>query len=153
MTELVGEVEPQLAQGVIEVERNRCLNESRPDSRLVRQSTHFGQPPGELAALGNQQLEGLCGDVVPRHSLTSSRLQRQLQPPRIGVQRMGNEVSTQSAAGRAATARFEAVLRRVTRRRATSRVGYGIEIGTAPGRVLQPIGEPLHCLVALGRRH
>ena len=30
MTELVGEVEPELAEGPIEIERNRCLNERGP---------------------------------------------------------------------------------------------------------------------------
>ncbi|MEY2524775.1 MAG: hypothetical protein QOJ66_3340 [Ilumatobacteraceae bacterium] len=74
MTELVGEVEPELAEGLIEIERNRCLNESRPNGRVIRQAAHLGQPSGELAALGDQQLEGFCGDVVPRHSVASSGL-------------------------------------------------------------------------------
>ena len=74
MTELVGEVEPELAEGPIEIERNRCLNESRPNGRVIRQAPHIGQPSGELAALGDQQLEGFGGDVVPRDSLASSGL-------------------------------------------------------------------------------
>ena len=75
MTELVGEVEPELAESLIEIERDRCLNESRPNGRVIRQATHIGQPSGELAALGDQQLESFRGDVVPRHSLASSGLQ------------------------------------------------------------------------------
>jgi hypothetical protein len=53
MTELVGEVEPELAEGLIEIERNRRLNESRPNGRVIRQATHLGQPSGKLAALGD----------------------------------------------------------------------------------------------------
>jgi hypothetical protein len=74
MTELVGEVEPELAEGPIEIERNRCLNESRPNRRVIRQATHIGQPSGELATLGGQQLEGFCGDVVPCHPVASPGL-------------------------------------------------------------------------------
>ena len=74
MTELVGEVEPELAEGAIEIERNRCLNESRPNGRVIRQATHIVQPSGELATLGDQQLEGFRCDVVPCHSLASSGL-------------------------------------------------------------------------------
>ena len=73
-TELVGEVEPELAESLIEIERDRCLNESRPDGGVIRQAPHIGQPSGELAALGDQQLEGFGGDVVPRHSVASSGL-------------------------------------------------------------------------------
>ena len=74
MTELIGEVEPELAERLIEIERNRCLNEARPNCRLIRHATHIGKSPVELAALGDEQLESLSSDVVPRHPVASSGL-------------------------------------------------------------------------------
>ena len=74
MTELVGEVEPELAERVIEIDRNRRLNEPRPNCRLIRHSTHITEPPGKLAALGDEQLESLSSDVVPSHPVASSGL-------------------------------------------------------------------------------
>jgi hypothetical protein len=109
-TELVGEVEPELAEGMVEIGRDRRLHQPRTNGRLLCQATHVGQPAGELAALGEQQLEGLCGDVVPSHAVTSPGLQRQLQSSGISVQGVGYEMTAQSTSRRAATARFETVL-------------------------------------------
>jgi hypothetical protein len=67
-TELIGEVEPKFAEREIEINRDRCLDETRPDSRLLSHSTHVGQPAGKLASLSEQQLERLYGNVVPRHA-------------------------------------------------------------------------------------
>ena len=109
-TELVGEVEPEFAERMVELNRDRRLNETWSNSRLVCQATHIGQSADKLAALGEQQLERLCGDVVPSHPVASPGLQRQLQPAGIGVQRVGHEMTAQPTARRAATARFETVL-------------------------------------------
>ena len=69
-TELVGEVESELAKRMIEIEGDRRLNETWPDVGLIRQATHIGQSAGKLAALGEQQFEGFGCDVVPSEALT-----------------------------------------------------------------------------------
>ena len=156
MTELVGEVEPELAERLIEIDGDRRLDEARPDVGLISQATHIGQSPGQFAALGEQQLEGFGGDVVPSDPATALCLERQLQPAGIGVQAVGHEMTAQPPACRAATARFEAMLRRMSQRCPTRRewcvVGTGN--GTDARRsLLQAIGEPLRQLVALRGRH
>ena len=99
--ELVGKVETELAERVIELDWDRCLDQSRPDGCLVGQTANIGQSPGYFVALTQQELECLDRDVVPRGSLTTTGLLLQLETPRVGMQRVWNEVASQPPAGRA----------------------------------------------------
>jgi hypothetical protein len=148
MTELVGEVESELAERLIEIKRNRRLNEPRPNGRLIRHTTHIGKSSGELAALGDEQRESLSSDVVPCHPVASLGLKRQLQSTGVGVQGVGDEVPAQPTTRCAATARFEAMLRRVSRR-CTPWCGRCVVVTDAALRsYLQPIGQAFGKLVA-----
>lgn len=108
--ELVGEVEPQLAESVVQGKWNRRLNEARTNGRLIRQAPYIGQSPLQPVTLGEQQLEGFCGDVIPRHPAASVGLYRQFYPPCVGVQDVWYQVTAQPTPGSAATEWFEAML-------------------------------------------
>jgi hypothetical protein len=79
---------------MVEVERDRRLDQSRADRCLARDSAHIGETPGELGALGEQQLDSFDGDVVPRDAAAPPRLLGELQASGVGVQRVWYEMTT-----------------------------------------------------------
>jgi hypothetical protein len=101
---------------VVEIDRDGCLHQSRPGSCLFGETADVGQSSGNFLALRQQKLHRLDGDVVPRDSVTSTNLLRQLEATNIGVQRVGDEVTAQSPAGRTSRRRFEATPRRMVQR-------------------------------------
>jgi hypothetical protein len=159
VTDLVGEVEPKLTERTVEVGRNRRLNETRADGCLIRESTYFGQPPRDLGAVGEQQLERLRRDIVPRDTTTSASLLRHLQAAGVRVQRVWDEVSSQPRAGCTTTAPFDSVLRRISQGGATRSGRQRLVLrlvddgSPAGGSLVQAIRESLGEIVTLGRRH
>ncbi len=156
--ELVGKVEAKLAERVIELDRDRCLNQSRSDGCLVGQPANVGQSPGNFVALAQQELERLDRDVIPRGSLTTTSLLLQLETSRVGMQRVWNEVASQSPAGGPPSERPDAAMRRMVRRRTPKwgrRVVRRDVVNCIGARcsLLQPIGEPLGQFIALRRGH
>ncbi len=152
--ELVGEVQPQLAECEIQIRRDRRLYQTRTRRCLLGQPTNVGEASADVAALSEQEFEGLGGDVVPCDTTAPASLLQELEPTSVGVQRVGHEVTAKSTTGRTATERLDTMLGWVRQRCATRSDWRRIDLSrTASGSLLHAICEPLCQLVALGSHH
>jgi hypothetical protein len=133
--ELVGEVEPKLAERMVQIKRDRRLDETRANSRVFCQATHIGQSPRKLVALSEEQLEGFCGNVIPCHAVAPAGLLRELEPAGVSVQRVWHEVAAQPPSRGAASERLEPMLRGVGQRCSSWRERRVVVTGTSTAGV------------------
>ena len=72
VTELVGEVETKFAERSIQIESDRRLHHTWAGGGLCGESADVVEAPAQIGVLGEQQLECLCGNVVPCDACSSA---------------------------------------------------------------------------------
>ncbi len=108
--QLVGEIEPKLAECEIQIRRYGRLHQTRARRCLLGQPANVGKAPADIDALSEQEFESLGGDIVPCDTTAPASLLQKLEPTSVGVQRMGHEMTAKSTTGCTATERLDTML-------------------------------------------